>query len=81
MATVEIANIELADGRRLGDHPDVIRMIVNVGDFITNKVGEDSLEGVKTSNALGLDEINSKIAEMTAENTPYWDAILSIVSM
>lgn len=34
---VEIADIELADGRRLGDHPDVIRMIVNVGEFITKK--------------------------------------------
>ena len=71
---IDIANIELADGRRLGDHPDVIRMIVNVGEYITNKVGEDSLEGVKTSNALGPEEINSKIVEMTAENTPYWDA-------
>jgi len=70
----EIAEIQLADGRRLGDHPDVIRMIVNVGEFITNKVGEDSLEGVKTSNAIGPQEINSKITEMTAQDTPYWDA-------
>jgi len=69
-----IAEIQLADGRRLGDHPEVIKMIVNVGEFITKKVGEDSLEGVKTSGAIGPEEINVKLKEMTDPGTPYWDA-------
>jgi hypothetical protein len=70
----DIAEIQLADGRRLGDHPEVIKMIVNVGEFITKKVGEDSLEGVKTSGAIGPEEINTKLKEMTDPGSPYWDA-------
>ena len=70
----DIAEIQLADGRRLGDHPEVIKMIVNVGQYITQKIGEDSLEGVKTSGAMGLQEVQTKLAEYTDPGTPYWDA-------
>ena len=70
----DIAEIQLSDGRRLGDHPEVIKLMVNVGKFISEKIGEDSLEGVKTSGAIGPDEIGNKVREFTATNSPYWDA-------
>ena len=69
----DITEIQLADGRLLGDHPDMIKMMVNIGEFINNKIGEDSLEGIKTSGAMTPSDAQEKLAELTGPNTPYWD--------
>lgn len=68
-----VAEIQLADGRMLGDHPEMIKMMVNVSEFINSKIGEDSLVGVKTSGGLTPDDARSKLAEIRATGTPYWD--------
>ena len=38
------------------------------------KMGEDKLEGVKTSGAATKHELEGKIAELSAPDTPYWDS-------
>ncbi len=63
----------LNDGTRVGDHPDFIKFINNVGKYIVDNIGEDKLEGVKTSGGMGPDEVRTKLAEITAPNSPYWD--------
>ena len=63
----------LNDGTRVGDHPDFIKFINNVGEYIVDNIGEDKLEGVKTSGGMGPDEVRAKLAEITAPNSPYWD--------
>lgn len=40
----EVLEVELADGRRLGDHPDIIRMFAS----IASDIGEDTLAGEAT---------------------------------
>ena len=69
----DLAEIQLADGTLLGDNPEIIRLLANVGTYITERVGEDSLEGVRTSGALTPDDAMQKVRELTAPNTPYWD--------
>lgn len=59
-----ITEIMLADGTRLGDNPDFIRMNVGIANFINEKIGEDTLEGVKTSNAMTPDDIKAQMSEI-----------------
>ena len=68
-----ISEIQLADGRLVGDHPDIIKMMVNIGQFIDSKIGEDSLEGVKNSGAMTPSDAQEKLSELMAPNSPYWD--------
>lgn len=70
----ELAEIQLADGTFLGDNPDIIRMFANLGTYIQERVGEDSLEGVRTSGALTPEGAMDKVRDLTQPNTPYWDA-------
>ena len=63
----------LQDGTPLGDHPEILKMLAGIGDFINTKIGEDTLEGVKSSGALAPDDVRAKLAEIRAPNTPYWD--------
>lgn len=70
----EITEVQLADGTMLGDNPEIIRMLANLGVYMQEKMGEDTLEGVKTSGAVTPDDAQAKLRELTAPNTPYWDA-------
>lgn len=69
----DITEIQLADGRLLGDHPDVIKMMINIGEFINTKIGEDSLEGIKNSGAMTPGDVQEKLSELTSQGSPYWD--------
>tara|TARA_R110002020_G_scaffold336283_6_gene551472 strand:+ start:839 stop:1669 length:831 start_codon:yes stop_codon:yes gene_type:complete len=69
----DLTQLKLADGRTLGDHPDFIKAFVGVGDFIKNKIGEDSLEGAKTTGALSPDVARAKLAELKRANGPFWN--------
>ena len=69
----DLAEVQLADGTMLGDNPEIIRLLANVGTYIQERVGEDSLEGVRTSGALTPDDAMQKVRELTGPNTPYWD--------
>lgn len=70
----EITEVQLADGTMLGDHPEIIRMLSNMGVYLREKVGEDTLEGVQTTGGVTPDGAQAKLRELTAPNTPYWDA-------
>lgn len=69
----ELTEVQLADGTMLGDNPEVIRMLANMGVYLRDKVGEDTLEGVKTSGGVTPNDAQAKVMELTAPNTPYWD--------
>ena len=69
----DMSNIELADGRSLGDHPDFIRAMVNVGTFIREKVSEDDFIGERSDNSVTPAEAQSKLVEIEAMNGPLWD--------
>ena len=68
----EMTEMMLADGTRLGDNPDFIRMNVAISNFINEKIGEDTLEGVKASNAMVPNDIKAEIAAIDA-NPAYFD--------
>ena len=61
--------IQLSDGRMLGDHPDIIKMFSN----LASQIGEDNLAGETTELIMTPEEASSQITEMTLPNTPYWD--------
>ena len=48
-------------------------MMVNIGEFINSKIGEDSLEGIKTSGAMTPADAQERLSELTAQGSPYWD--------
>lgn len=70
----DIAEVQLADGTLLGDNPEIIRMLASMGSYIRERVGEDSLEGVRTSGAFTPEDAMTKVRELTQPNTPYWDS-------
>tara|TARA_A200000113_G_scaffold54824_1_gene45810 strand:+ start:1783 stop:2610 length:828 start_codon:yes stop_codon:yes gene_type:complete len=70
----DLTQLQLADGRMLGDHPDFVRAFVGVGDFIRGKIGEDSLEGVKTTNAMTPAIAQQKINEIKRQGGPFWNS-------
>jgi hypothetical protein len=61
--------IELADGRLLGDHPDIVRMFVALGE----QIGEDQLVGEPSEMVMTPQEAQRQIDELTLPNSPYWD--------
>ena len=69
----DMTEIQLADGRLLGDHPDMIRMMVNIGEFLEQRIGEDTLEGMSSSGAMTPTDAMHKLSEIRAPGTPYWD--------
>jgi len=69
----DLTQLQLADGRMLGDHPDFVRAFVGVGDYIRGKIGEDSLEGVKTTNAMTPAIAQQKLNEIKRQGGPFWN--------
>ena len=61
--------IQLSDGRMLGDHPDIIRMFSN----LASAIGEDNLAGETTELVMTPEEASRQVAEMTRRDGPYWD--------
>lgn len=70
----ELMEVQLADGTKLGDNPEFIRLMGEVGNFIQERVGEDTLEGVRTSGGMTPDAAMEKVSELRAPSSPYWDA-------
>lgn len=62
-------NVKLADGRMLGDHPEIVKMFVKLAE----QIGEDQLEGSTTETIMTPAEATAKINELTQRNSPYWD--------
>ena len=59
----EVLEVELADGRRLGDHPDIIRMFAS----IASDIGEDTLAGEATELIMTPAEAMALAKEKMAE--------------
>ena len=58
---------------RFKNHPEFIKMAANMGVFMKEKMGEDTLEGVKTTGAATKHELEGKLAELQSSDSPYWD--------
>ncbi|MBA87699.1 MAG: hypothetical protein CMB16_00565 [Euryarchaeota archaeon] len=76
---MEFGNIELreqtqSDGSKLGDNPDIIRLLANVGTFIRERVSEDKLAGTKMVGGMTVDEARGKLGELKRPDSPFWDA-------
>jgi len=61
--------IELSDGRLLGDHPDIVKMFAALGE----QIGEDKLVGEPSEMIMTPQEAQRQIDELTLPNSPYWD--------
>ena len=61
--------IQLSDGRMLGDHPEIIRMFSS----LASQIGEDNLAGETTELVMTPEEASRQIAEMTRRDGPYFD--------
>lgn len=61
--------VQLSDGRLLGDHPAIIRLFVN----LASQMGEDQILGEPQDMIMTPEEANRKLMEITAKDTPYWD--------
>ncbi len=69
-----ITELQMADGTQLGDHPQVVKALIDVASYIKTNMGEDTLVGDKTSVVMTPEEAQNKINEMQAQDSPYWDA-------
>lgn len=63
--------VRLADGRMLGDHPQIVRMFAKLAE----QIGEDNLLGETTEMIMTPQEASMRIAEMTRRDGPYWDKL------
>lgn len=61
--------VRLADGRALGDHPDLIKAFVKISDMI----GEDKAIGQPRQMSLTPDDAKKRIRDLTADGSPYWN--------
>ena len=72
-ADEDLAEMTTADGVKFGDHPEIVRMFSKVGDYIREKIGEDSIAGPKGAGVMAPDEAQQKLAEIRKEGSPYWN--------
>jgi hypothetical protein len=63
--------VQLADGRMLGDHPQVVRMFAKLAE----QIGEDQLLGEASELIMTPQEATQRITEMTRRDSPYWDKL------
>ena len=70
-----LTEIDLADGSKLGDNPDFVRAMVNVGEFIRERISEDAFEGMAKGNGgLSPDDINDQLRELETTSGPLFDS-------
>ena len=63
-------SVELSDGRKLGDHPEVIKMFSRLAE----QIGEDNLVGEPTELVMTPDEAQRQLKEVMRQDGPYLDA-------
>jgi len=69
----DLTEMLMADGTSLGDSPDLIRFMVNMSDYIAEQVSEDGLAGRDSRPTLSDGDIQNRVSELTAKNSPYWE--------
>ena len=60
----------MADGRQLGDHPEIIKMFAALGE----QMGEDNLVGETSELIMTPEQANQELKEIMRPGTPYTDA-------
>ena len=72
----ELLDLRLEDGRSLGSHPGLVRMVVNIGDYMGKNLGEDSIAGLvpKSDGAITPNDAQKEIDKLTVMGGPYWDS-------
>ena len=68
-ASEDVLEIPLADGRVLGDHPEIVRMFASLAE----RIKEDNVEGKAQSGVLTPTEANRELAELQEQGSPYFD--------
>lgn len=61
--------IQLSDGRVLGDHPDIVKAFSRIAEMI----GEDALVGEPTDVVMSAGDAKQRYNEIVSPKTPYWD--------
>jgi hypothetical protein len=70
----DLAEMELSDGSKVGNNPHFAKMLANIGLFIREKIGEDSLEGDKRlQNMMTPQDAHDQRLELQRPGGPYWD--------
>ena len=69
----DLTEIQLADGSLLGDNPELVRLMVNISDYVAEQISEDGLAGRDSRPGLTDEDLQSRMSEMTAKNSPYWE--------
>ena len=69
--TDEFLETTLADGSRIGDNPNFIRMMAGIGDFIRSRIGEDSIKGLEGTSARNPNELQDELDKLMDLNGPY----------
>jgi len=63
------SEVQLADGRLLGDHPAIVRAFTKVAELL----GEDNLVGETTEIVMSSQDARQRYNEVVAQGSPYWD--------
>ena len=75
-----ISEIKLSDGTLIGDNPVIVEFMSNVGQFLAEKIGEDSFSGRDNVPGMALDDVQKELNDLMApSNTAYWDKIILIM--
>ena len=70
----DLLGMRLEDGTALASNPSLVRTLVNIGDFMQNKLGEDTLRGAKTGgNAMTPADAQRELNTVQVQGGPYWD--------
>jgi len=68
-ASEEILNMELKDGTRLADNPNIIKMFAGIAD----KMGEDVIRTESDASTVSVAAIEKELSELTMPGTAYWN--------
>ena len=63
------SEVQLADGRLLGDHPAIVRAFTKVAELL----GEDNLVGETTEMVMSSQDAKQRYNEVVQQGSPYWD--------
>jgi len=69
----DLTEMQMADGKMLGDNPEVIKLFHQIGGFIAERLGEDQFSGRDSQPGLSAADIGMEVTRLTAPGTPYWD--------
>ncbi len=69
----DLSDIQLADGTLLGDNAELTRFIVRLSDYVAEQMSEDQLAGRDSRPGISESDLQARISEMTAKNSPYWE--------